>query len=210
MKRWFITGTDTGVGKSVVTACLAAGATGSVCAVKPIESGVPAGQRYGNDALLISGAAGHPPLTKEVFHAPLSPHRAAKLEGRTVNLREVSRWLAAVNADTVLVEGAGGWRVPWMVELCRATRGPVIVVAANRLGVLNHTLLTVEAIQRDGFTVAAVVLNSGACEVDASHLSNRDDLVDLVDVPILDLGRIDPADAASRARRGQELWRGLS
>jgi len=210
MERWFITGTDTGVGKTVVTACLAAAAPGSVCAVKPIESGVPRGRPHGPDAVSIANAAGHTPLTKEIFEAPLSPHRAARMEGRQVDLREVSRWLAALTADTVLVEGAGGWRVPWMMELCRATRGRVIVVAANRLGVLNHTVLTVEAISRDGFDVAAVVLNNGVSEADPSRDSNREDLLEILDVPVLLLGAVDPSDEASLARCGRDLWAGLS
>ncbi len=210
MKRWFITGTDTGVGKTVVTACLAQAATGEVCAVKPIESGVPKSRSYGDDAALLGRAAGHSPLTRQTFEAPVSPHRAAKLEGRHVDLSAISRWIAALVGDTVLVEGAGGWRVPWVLELCRATRGRVLVVAANRLGVLNHTALTVEAIQGDGFEVAAVILNSGLGTDDASAASNLADLTEILDVPVIDIGEIDPSDEDSRARCGRELWNRLS
>jgi len=210
MTRWFITGTDTGVGKTVVTACLAQAAAGSVRAVKPIESGVPAGQEYGEDARRLGEAAGHPPLTAMHFTAPVSPHRAAMLEDRAVDLAAVSSWLSQIQADTVLVEGIGGWRVPWVRELCQATCGRVLVVAANRLGVLNHTLLTVEAIAHDGFEVAAVILNPCGQPPDASSSTNLDDLADLLDVPVLDLGRVEPVDSTSRARCGRQLWAALS
>ena len=210
MTRWFITGTDTGVGKTVVTACLAEAASGTVRALKPIESGIVAGQTYGDDAKLLGTAAGHPPMCALGLTAAVSPHRAAKLEGRPVDIGEISRWIAQVHGDTVLVEGAGGWRVPWVQDLCRATAGRVLVVAANRLGVINHTRLTVEAISRDGFDVAAVILNACGKPVDASTATNLEDLTDLLSVPVIPLGLVEPDNATSRARCGGDLWRALS
>jgi dethiobiotin synthetase len=210
MTRWFITGTDTGVGKTVVTACLAEAAQGDVRAVKPVESGIPAGQRFGEDARLLGEAAGHPPLCAEGFEAPVSPHRAAKREGRDVDLTQLSRWIQNIHADTVLVEGAGGWRVPWVQELCGATDGRVLVVAANRLGVINHTRLTVEAILNDGFDLAAVILNGCGQPADASSATNLEDLSELLSVPVVPLGLVEPENAASRARCGRDLWRALS
>src|SRR5262245_23087922 len=140
--RWFVTGTDTDVGKTVVTACLAEAARdrGSVVAAKPVASGVAPGTA-GDDASLIGAAAGHAPICFAAFAAPLSPHRAAALEGRAppASLLDDVRALAA---DTVLVEGVGGWRVPlgggwWNEDVARAADARVIVVAADRLGVLN-------------------------------------------------------------------------
>src|SRR5687768_2946774 len=99
--RLFVTGTDTGVGKTVVTACLAAAARrrGSVVACKPVASGVPPGQA-GEDAELLGRCAGHPPLVLAAFEAPLSPHRAAMLEGRQVG-DDVLERIRALQADTV-------------------------------------------------------------------------------------------------------------
>ncbi|MEQ1569151.1 MAG: ATP-dependent dethiobiotin synthetase BioD, partial [Myxococcota bacterium] len=132
--RLFVTGVDTGVGKSVVTACLAAARrrVGSVVACKPVASGVPAGEP-GEDAALLGWAAGHPPCGFAAFSAPLSPHRAAEREGRVVS-DDVLDQLRSLSADTVLVEGVGGWRVPlrltpplWVADLARATGGAVVV-----------------------------------------------------------------------------------
>jgi len=210
MTRWFITGTDTGVGKTVVTTCLAQAAAGEVRAIKPVESGVPAGAAHGEDTTRLAEAAGHPPLNALRFEAPLSPHRAARIEGHTVDLSAVASWIRQVRGDVVLVEGAGGWRVPWMRALCEATEGPVLVVAANRLGVLNHTLLTVESILGDGFDVAGVVLNSCGLEPDSSAKTNLEDLRELLEVPVVELGSVETEDQVSRARCGRELWRALS
>ena len=209
--RLFVTGTDTGVGKSVVTACLAeaARARGTVVACKPVASGVDDGA--GEDATLLGEAAGHPPLVYATFRAPVSPHRASREEGRVVPVSILGE-IRRLQADTVLVEGVGGWRVPicletglWVEHLARATGGPVVVVAADRLGVLNHALLTVEAVRADGLEVAAVVLNGGAAPADASRASNRSDLAELLGLPVLAVPTIDPRDRAARAAVGADL-----
>lgn len=215
--RVFVTGIDTDVGKSVVTACLAAAARahGSVVAAKPVASGVATGTA-GEDAERLALGAGHPPTVFATYATPVSPHRAALLEGRPVPDRLLD-WVAALDADTVLVEGAGGWRVPlsptlWMADLARATAGPCIVVAADRLGVLNHTLLTVEAITRDGFDVLGVVLNQGMVRADdVSTASNLDDLRALLDVPVVPLPHVgdQPDHPPPWADVGHALWRGL-
>jgi dethiobiotin synthetase len=194
--RLFVTGTDTDVGKTHVTALLARAARAagrSVVACKPVASGVPAGE-VGGDAEALGRAAGHPPLTWATFAAPLSPHRAALLEGRGPPPDLLDR-LRALAADVVLVEGAGGWRVPvslepplWMEDLARATGGEVVVVAADRLGVLNHALLTVDAVRRSGFRVRALVLNAVAVTPDPSRDWNAEDLSRLTDVPIVRVG----------------------
>ncbi len=199
MTRLFITGTDTDVGKTVVTACLAACArrVGPTVAAKPVASGVPAG-RSGEDAERLAAAAGHEPRVHSTFVAPVSPHRAARAEGRAVG-RGILDWVRDLSAPNVLVEGAGGWRVPiggglWMRDLAAATGGPVVIVALDRLGVLNHTLLTVEAVRADGLTVAGVVLNRGAIPRpdDASIATNADDLRELLDVPLAVVGAVGP------------------
>lgn len=160
----FITGTDTGIGKTVVTAALAAALAQAgvrVHALKPVASGVESGA--GEDAERIASAAGHGPLTGLSLRAPISPHRAATLEGRTIDPDALVAWVAAHRGEVTLVEGAGGWLVPLtptarMADLAVALGYPVLVVAADRLGVLNHVLLTVESIRRRGLALSGVVL----------------------------------------------------
>jgi dethiobiotin synthetase len=213
--RVTITGTDTEIGKSLTTACLAAAARSrgrEVLALKPLASGIEPGTP-GEDATRIARAAGHAPLVHATYALPISPHRAQLREGRSLDPDRLWAWLDGHRAELVLVEGAGGWRVPlgvgpdgsWfeVVDLARRVGGPVVVVAADRLGVLNHTRLTVEAIRRDGLTVAGVVLNRlpGGGD-DASRASNLEDLRALLDVPIATLPALDPDDHEALARAG--------
>jgi dethiobiotin synthetase len=215
--RLFVTGTDTGVGKSVVTACLARAARlrGTVLASKPVASGVLPGTA-GEDAELLGQAAGHPPSGLVRYEAPLSPHRAALLEGRILESEALLTFISSLQADTVLVEGVGGWRVPistapplWVSDLARAAGGPVVVVAADRLGTLNHTLLTVERILQDGFSVAGVALNRGTGPPELSRDSNQADLQQLLAVPVVAVPPLSLTDAHSMQRAGQALLRGM-
>lgn len=213
--RLFVTGTDTGVGKTVATACLATAARrrGSVIAAKPVASGVEAGA--GEDAEALALAAGHAPLAFATFRAAVSPHRAARLEGRTVP-RDLLDRVAGLRADTVLVEGVGGFLVPvcletglWVADLARATGGRVLVVAADRLGVLNHALLTVRAVRDAGLEVAALVLNRGAAPPDAARPYNLDDLREILGVPVVPLPPIDRRGSEVRAEVGEALLRAM-
>ncbi|MDI1276960.1 dethiobiotin synthase [Methylobacter sp.] len=188
----FVTGTDTGVGKTQVTAALARLLVERQLMVrprKPVESGcrshrfltdcdtsaIPGSRREGNrllpnDALELQTAA----LSKEVlericpytFETALSPERAAALAGISLTLDELrSACLDGVaNSDFLLVEGAGGFYSPLAThvlnaDLTEALSLPVLLVAADRLGAINHTLLAVEAIKTRGLTLAGVVLN---------------------------------------------------
>lgn len=214
--RLFVTGTDTGIGKSVVTACLAAAlrGRGGVIACKPVASGVPPGSR-GEDAELLGRAAGHPPIAFHAFEAPLSPHRAAAMEERTVP-DDVLAQIRALDAPHVLVEGVGGWRVPirldpplWVGDLARATGTDVLVVAADRLGVLNHTLLTVDAVRRSGFRVVGVALNRGTGGADPSVASNLDDLRQLCACPVAPLEALDVHRDDALAAAGARLLRAI-
>ncbi len=213
MRRIFVTGTDTGVGKTVATACLAQAlrAHGTVIAVKPVASGVPAGTA-GEDAALLGAAAGHDPMCFAAFATPVSPHRAARVEGRGLPPTLLAD-VRALAADRVLMEGVGGWRVPlgegvWTHDLA-LTCDMVVVVAADRLGVLSHTLLTVDAVRHTGLPVAGVVLDRGAAPADAARPFNLDDLRDLLDVPVVPLEALDPGDPAARAQAGERLLRGI-
>jgi dethiobiotin synthetase len=212
LPRLFVTGTDTEVGKSVVTACLAAPFHGSAHAAKIVASGVEVPP--GEDATLLGFAAGHPPEVFATFRAPLSPQRAAALEGRAVDVAQLSTWLRSRTGDPLLVEGVGGWLVPiapgfHVPDAARIIDAPVLVVAADRLGVLNHTLLTCRAIRAAGMELAGVVLNRGV-PGDASSDHNLDDLCELLDVPVVPLGAVDVTRLESLDAAGTALWADLA
>lgn len=175
MKSYFVTGTGTGVGKTFVTCALArcARATGKrVFAFKPIETGCARidDRLVGADQELVCEAAGGW-QTGELrglyqFEPAVAPLVAAEQAQVEIDLNTVLHVVArgSVSADLVLVEGAGGWRVPVAAEADMATLAhqlgfSVIVVATATLGTINHSLLTVEAVERDGSSVAALVLS---------------------------------------------------
>lgn len=158
----FVTGTDTGVGKTFVTAALVralrkAGVRAG--AVKPFATG------NREDARALRAAMDDELTLAEInpafFRRPLAPMVAARLEGRTVPLRVR---LPKRRFDLLLVEGIGGWLVPLtervtVADWVKRQGWPVIIVARAGLGTVNHTLLTVEAARRRGVTILAVVLN---------------------------------------------------
>lgn len=172
--RVFVTGTDTDVGKSVICAAIKAADPGRV-ALKPVATGGDA------DAKLIGSPIG------VSLKEPLSPHRAAELEGTRISLTEVVAWIRKHQGDRCVVEGVGGWRVPldWdhdVSDLAAVLGWPVLVVAADRLGCLSHTRLTVDAIRGRGLRVCGVVLNRRSPDHSSEH--NLDDLERLLDVPV--------------------------
>jgi dethiobiotin synthetase len=170
-RGYFVTGTDTGVGKTFVSTALAhrAIAVGErVFGFKPIETGCTG--PLGEDQIALVEAAGgwQSGLLQGVyqFALPAAPLVAAAAESRTIDLEHllaVFRDGAAASSFTI-VEGAGGWRVPITTDLDMsglATRLdlPVILVARATLGTINHTILSAEAILRDGCALAAIVLS---------------------------------------------------
>lgn len=211
--RLFITGTDTDIGKTVVTAALAASAPGVVCAAKPVASGTTEG-RPPEDASRIARAAGHEPRCFVALGPAVSPHRALLMEQQRIQPTELETWIRRLTGDTVLVEGVGGWRVPIQVghapvfvhDLARWTDGKIVVVAGNRLGVLNHTRLTLEAIEADGFEVAGVVLNRLPGLSDESQDHNLEDLTELLDVPVAPFPVVDPNNDPALRQAGMDLW----
>ena len=162
----FVTGTDTGVGKTLVTAALALalkarGVDAGV--VKPVQTGE-------GDAAVLEAWAELQEAPEEIapfsFEAPLAPLVAARLEGRVLDLDEVAARTRALaeRHDFTLVEGAGGLLVPvgpdWTIaDLAAALGLPLVVVARAGLGTVSHTLLTVAEARRLGLDVLGVVLN---------------------------------------------------
>jgi dethiobiotin synthetase len=172
MPRYFVTGTDTGVGKTHVTSQLAKRGRQlgrRVFAWKPIETGCELvdGIRVGADQEVISSEWQQGALRGTYrFLRPIAPLMAAEAEGESIQLTRIDEVFqeGAAQADLTIVEGAGGWRVPVTAELdmgglAKRLGLPVIVVARAGLGTINHTLLTVEAVLRDSQSVAAVVMS---------------------------------------------------
>jgi len=199
----FITGTDTGVGKTYVAARIARelrDAGHRVGVYKPVASGCPQGTAgaVSGDALELWEAAGRPLSPSEVcpqrFEAPLAPHRAAEAEGRTVDQRLLRTGLAIWHGtcDVVLVEGAGGLMSPlgttdYNIDLAAEFGYPLIVVAPDQLGVINQVLQTVIVAATAGadLVTAGVVLNRLRPECDASCGSNRAELAARCVPPVL-------------------------
>jgi dethiobiotin synthetase len=187
----FITGTDTGVGKTYVGALMARvlrAAGHRVGVYKPAASGC---RREGDhliseDAEMLWEAAGRPgPLDRvcpQCFEAPLAPHLAARAEGRQIDPDLLRRGLDFWKdcSDILLVEGAGGLMSPlgqreFVADLACEFGFPLIVVSRNALGTINHTLQTlIAAAFREGLTVAGIVLNNPSPPAaDPSVASNR-------------------------------------
>jgi dethiobiotin synthetase len=187
----FITGTDTGVGKTRVAAMLvralrAAGV--DAVGFKPICCG---GRE---DAEVLAEASGGAVALNDVnpvwLRPPVAPYTAAMIEGRMVDVALVREKFAQLRAAhaAVITEGAGGWLVPVardfsMADLAAEFALPVLVVAANRLGVINHTLLTVAAIRARGLRCAGVLLNrvQPPADDDAAVVTNAGVLGELLD-----------------------------
>ncbi|MBA1262944.1 dethiobiotin synthase [Stutzerimonas stutzeri] len=173
---FFVTGTDTDVGKTTIAAGLlhAARQAGfSTAAAKPLASGcemTPQGLRNG-DALALLAECTLPMRYEAVnpfaFEPAIAPHLAAReagIELSAARLAEPVRRMLALQADFSLVEGAGGWRVPLagrenLSDLALLLGLPVILVVGVRLGCINHALLSMEAIERDGLRLAGWVAN---------------------------------------------------
>ncbi|HZP43857.1 MAG TPA: dethiobiotin synthase [Candidatus Binatia bacterium] len=183
MSAVFVTGTDTGVGKTWVACALARAlrARGRrVAVVKPVETGVGARPE---DACRLRAAAGDPAPLDDVcpyrLRAPLAPTVAAAAEGVAIDVDRILALLRrrAAEADVLLVEGAGGLLVPvggrstW-ADVAAAAGLPLLVVAANRLGTVNHTALTARAAAGAGLRTLGFVLSHPTPATDASAASN--------------------------------------
>lgn len=172
----FVTGTDTGVGKSWVSAGLIAALQQrglTVLGMKPVASGceqTPDGLRN-DDALLLQRQGSHPLdydlLNPYTFAPPIAPHVAAAQAGVRIDLAriETNYRILAAQADVVVVEGAGGWLVPLnerdtMADLAARLELEVMLVVGLRLGCINHALLSVESITRRGIPLAGWVANT--------------------------------------------------
>ncbi len=207
MRGFFITGTGTEVGKTVVTGALARAfrARGaSVGVAKPVQSGAAVEDADG-DAMVLRSIAEVDDDPHEIcpyaFHAPLAPLVAARNEGRAVEAEAVRAALdeLASRYELLLIEGACGLLVPvgedWTIaDLATWVSLPIVVVARAGLGTVNHTLLTLEAARRRRLEPAGVVLNGLGPSTDESWRTNSELIAELGNVavvgvlPWLDLG----------------------
>ncbi len=180
----FVTGTDTGVGKTVVSRALIAAfrkAGLKVGAMKPIETGV--GEEGPLDAIAMRDAGGvTDPLETicpQQFALPAAPNAAARAEGREVDIAAIDAAYEtlAKGRDLMVVEGAGGLLVPirddWtMAELARRLDLPLLVVARASLGTINHTALTLEVAASKELPVLGVIISHGCRPISAADASN--------------------------------------
>lgn len=176
-RSYIVTGTDTGVGKTLISCALlrAAGQQGlTTAAIKPVAAGAiatPEGLRN-DDALQLQAAVTLPLSYDEVnpvcLEAALAPHIAAKQSNRRLTVERIAGFCQGMlmqRADLTVIEGVGGWRVPLndretFADVAKQLKLPVILVVGMRLGCLNHALITAEAILRDGLTLAGWVANT--------------------------------------------------
>lgn len=182
MKQYFVTGTDTEVGKTYVTCHLLRAATQAKLTsigYKPIAAGCDLvdGEWVNEDAANIQKASGLSLPISEInpiaLKPPIAPHIAASEAGVELTQDAIEKGLnhlQSYNVDFLLMEGAGGWRLPlslgnenaptrYLSDVVKSLNMPVILVVGMRLGCLNHAMLTAEAILADGLTIAGWVAN---------------------------------------------------
>ncbi len=197
MNGCFVTGTDTGVGKTVLAAAIVSAlhARGlKVAPVKPVVTGLDEpepGRPSDHELLAAAAGVSAAQVTQLTFGPAVSPHLAAELAGVTVEPAELvaAARAAADGADVVVGEGAGGLLAPitngYLIRDYALDLGlPLILAARPGLGTINHTLLTLESARASGLRVLAVVLTPWPDEPDVIQRSNRDTIAALGDVEV--------------------------
>lgn len=218
LRGCFVTGTDTGVGKTVLAAAVLAGARSrgvDVVARKPVITGLdePTPPAWPPDHELLARAAGcaAEDVVMVSFGPAVSPHLAAQLADRPIDTTELERKLLAAGdqAKLVVIEGVGGLLVPLshgydVRRLAGSLQLPLLIAARPGLGTINHTLLTVEAARSRGLEVTAVVLTPWSEPPGVIETSNRDTIAALTGVAVEVLppvARADPDLLAEAAKR---------
>ena len=222
MRGLFITGTDTGVGKTVLSASLLAAmmAAGEpVRAHKPVLTGL---DDHGHEAgpaawpadhELLGAVAGMEPedVSPLRFGPAVSPHLAAALSGVQIDPEKLlAAALAGTAGKTLVVEGVGGLLVPLsedfsVCDLALALGLPLVIAARPGLGTINHTLLTLSVAREVGLEVAAAVLTPWPERPSALELSNRETIARLGKVEVATLAPVQSPDPAELARAGAGL-----
>jgi len=195
---WFVTGTDTEVGKTAVSCALLHAANNAglrTAAVKPVAAGCD-DNGHNEDALQLIGAMSetldYAQVNPMALTEAIAPHLAAEHEGKNPTasrLAGLCRGVMMGEAEFVLVEGAGGWRVPLnnretLADLARELHVGVILVVGMRLGCINHARLTAEAGRADGLTLAGWVANQPGARMQC-HEENLVTLQRMLPAPFL-------------------------
>lgn len=220
LRGCFVTGTDTGVGKTVVAASIVARlreAGVAVRALKPLITGLddPPDPVWPPDHELLARAAGATPQETILagYGPAVSPHLAAELTGTpTPTIRQLADGVraAAAPAETLVVEGVGGLLVPLgpdgdVRDLATALGLSLVIVARPGLGTINHTLLTLEAARRVGLRVAGVVLTPWPARPEAMLHSNRETIARLGETEVATLGSVAEPQPAALVAAGATL-----
>ena len=219
MRGLFVTGTDTGVGKTVLAAAIAAALRGdgvAVATLKPIMTGLdePAPAQWPHDHELLARVAGRQPgeVAPRTFGPAVSPHLAAELSGTPVSSESIEESVreAATCAEVLVVEGVGGLLVPLSDDydvraLARALGMPLVIAARPGLGTINHTLLTLESARLAGLKVAGVVLKPWPRDPGTIEESNRETIARLGAVEVASLARVERAEPELLRRAGRSL-----
>ncbi len=222
MRGLFITGTDTGAGKSILTASLVAAMSAAgerVVAHKPAVTGLdepPSAEGWPADHELLALAAGMDPpdVSPLLFGPAVSPHLAARLAGVALHPgRMVAEAKRHAEAGTLMVEGIGGLMVPLsddftVRDLAVELGLPLIIAARPGLGTINHSLLTLAAARSAGLDVRAIVLTPWPQQPSEMELSNRASIARLGEVQVHTLAQVRGMGRSALARGGGELpWR---
>jgi dethiobiotin synthetase len=217
----FVTGTGTGVGKTIVSAALLAGmrdAGEQVRAYKPVVTGLaesPGAWPPDHELLALAAGMASEEVAPLRFGPAVSPHLASSLAGEPIDagaLVEHARASASAG-ETLIVEGVGGLLVPLtddftVRDLAVELALPLLIAASPGLGTINHALLTIEAARVAGLAVAAVVLTPWPSEPSQMQKSNRATIARLGGVEVATLEEISGADIAELASAGERLqWR---
>jgi dethiobiotin synthetase len=214
----FVTGTDTGAGKTVLAGALAAALAArglQVGAFKPVVTGMDElDDRAPADHELLAVASERSPasVTAHTFGPATSPHLAATLAGVRIDPAELlaAAWAAAAATDALVVEGVGGLLVPLtddysVLDFARELGLPLVVASRPSLGTINHTRLTVAAAREAGLDVRAVVLTPWPAEPGPIEQSNAATIARLCAIEVAELPWIEPLDPDALARAGGQL-----
>ncbi|MDT0594638.1 dethiobiotin synthase [Glaciecola petra] len=202
MKTFFMTGTDTDAGKTVASSLILKELNNlyhSTLALKPISAGcemTSAGLRN-EDALTLQEAANieidYELVNPIAFEPPIAPHIAASNLGRSIELSDLQDSLEEAKkhqASCILIEGAGGWRLPlnnnglFLSDFVIQNQIPVVLVVGMKLGCLNHAILTHQAILRDGLTCVGWVANQLSDDM-LEYDQNKQSLIQILSSPLL-------------------------
>ena len=214
MRGLFVTGTGTGVGKTIVAAMRAAGEP--VRAYKPVVTGLdePPGEWLPDHEMLALAAGMEPEQVAPLRYGPaVSPHLAAELAGETIDTAALVAAARQAPTHTLVVEGVGGLLVPLtpnftVRDLAVELALPLVIAASPGLGTINHTLLTVDAARAAGLNVAAVMLTPWPAEPSRMELSNQKTIARMGTVEVATLKEISSADIQALVRAGTRLpWR---